>query len=159
MEKKYKMTLNGNQLSMIAVALEQYSRMMCGQLGTNYLPSIDHAIDKEYPLIKDYISIRNKVNDHLSDIKKLIWKITNHGNKGIGYDENSDMAYDMYKIIRHQYELEKQEETKKLNSTYHTNVHSEYPLKHSTQPLMKVELIDPREIKIERILNNKNNGE
>jgi hypothetical protein len=44
MEKKYKITLNETQMRMISNALEQYSRMICGQMAHNYIPSIEHAL-------------------------------------------------------------------------------------------------------------------
>jgi len=137
----------------IAVALEQYSRMICGQLGTNYMPSIQHALSKEIQDEKGfdtYINVRNEVDKKFDIIKDLIWG----SNYGIGYDEKSDLAYDLYKVIRHQFELNDMEQCKKENKSYHSCVHTSKPWAHSEQPLMKVEKIDPRQTKIERILKD-----
>lgn len=106
MEDKYIITCNENQMKMIAKALEQYSRMICGQLEIRFLPSVEYALEKETrPDFDDFIVKRKAVDEKLKEIKKIIYKDGMHS--GIGYDENSDCAYDMYKCIGHQFEEEK----------------------------------------------------
>lgn len=151
-------------MDLMATVLEQYSRMICGQMNTNYIPSIEHALYKEqYTKYKEQqpdphihmIKVRDQVNKHLEEIKKLIWtefKDYPSANYGIGYHYESDLAYDMYKSILHQKEKEKKEECEKSGTKYHSNVHSSKPSSHTNQPFMKVEILDPRETKLERIL-------
>lgn len=149
---KYKLILNEEQMRTIAVALEQYSRMICGQLCTNYMPSIEHALHKEVKDFKTYINIRDEINQKFNLIKELIWGMTLGKSHGIGYDEKSDLAYDLYKVILHQFELDDMERCEKENKPYYSNVHSGKPLKHSKHPLMEVQKLDPREDKLNRIL-------
>lgn len=151
---KYKLTLNEEQMQTIAIALEQYSRMICGQLGTNYMPSIEHSLHKEVPDFNTYIQTRNKINEYFDLIKEEIWNLPRGASHGIGYDEKSDLTYDLYKVILHQFELDDMEKCEKENKSYHGNVHSSPPWKHANQPLMKVQKIDPRQTKIERILKD-----
>lgn len=161
MEKKYKITCNEEQIRMISFALEQYSRMICGQLGHNYMPSIETALHKEIYVkggstlesMQEMCRVRDIVDQHLEQIKTLIWNLGG-ASHGLHYDKDSDMSYEMYKAIKHQFEVEKQELCKKEGIHYSHNVHSAVPLKLTDVPNIKVEIVDPRLEKLERIVKD-----
>jgi hypothetical protein len=101
-------------------------------------------------------NVRSDVDYHLSEIKKLIWtEFHNYpsASYGIGYDKESDLAYEIYKCILHQFEKDDMKECELTDQQYHSNVHTGTPLKQTDIPFIQIETIDPRETKLERILN------
>jgi len=150
---KYTITLNEDQMRLIAECLEEHSRMMSGQLDHKYIPAIQKAMRKELSYDK-YIHNRESVDLYLREIKKLIWKDLNvNANYGIGYSEESDLCYDMYKEIKHTFEKEEQEECFKKNKKYFSNVHSSEPSLHTKHPRIIIETHTDRELKLKRILD------
>ncbi|NPV13162.1 MAG: hypothetical protein HPY57_15455 [Ignavibacteria bacterium] len=153
---------------LISKALEQYSRMICGQMSHWYIPSIEHALHKEhYNKYKEenpddadnamthMCKVRDKVDYHLEEIKKLIWtelKDNSSAHYGIGYDKESDLAYEIYKCILHHIEVEEMKRCKETGEKYNYNVHSGTPLHITDVPHIKVDTIDTREIKLKRII-------
>ena len=141
--KKFKIeNLSKQQLRLIAVALEQYSRFICGQLGECYLPSLEHGMMKEqYYKYKEenpddtdnamtnYCKIRDEVQQHLDLIKMKVWKMPPNGHHGIKYDKKADLGYEMYKQILSLFEEIRETECEKKGEKYTSNVHSGQPLK------------------------------
>jgi len=152
MEKKYTITLNEKQMRLIAECLEEHSRIMCGQFDTNHVPALERAMHKELDF-DDFIKNRVLINEHLFKAKELIWKdLSRNANHGIGYSEESDLCYDMYKSIRYCFEQDNKEECLKTGQKYFDNVHSREYHSHTEEPQMIVERIPERQIKLERIL-------
>lgn len=151
--KKYTITLNETQIRLIAECLEEHSRMMCGQLEYRHLPALSVAMHKELDFDK-YLINRDIVNYHLKEIKKLIWEnLDANANYGIGYDQESDLAYDMYKEIKHTFEKEEQKECSKNGKKYHSNVHTSQPYSHTDEPRIEIEVQSERLLKLKRILS------
>jgi hypothetical protein len=159
---KYTIELTEKQMRLMVKALEQHSRMICGQLDTRTISAIDHTLDKVQHKENDnwdkYIENRNKIDEHLFEIKKLMFEGTEmgtddwrHGNHGVGWDNEADMAYEMYKMMLYQFEKERME---KEGNEYFGNVHSSEPLHYSDQPLIKVSAKSDRELKLQRIVGD-----
>ena len=145
--EEYLIRCNKKQIEMIAEALEEQSRMICGQLSVNHIPSLEYAINIENR--DKFVYIKNKVNYYLNEITSCIWG--DKGNNGIRYDEKSDVLYEMYKQILHTFEKQEKENCLKNNKKYSSNVHSEEPLKLTKIENIKIRIISEREIKLERL--------
>lgn len=135
-QKQYKVSLNRKQIELLATVLEQHARIMCGHLNTSTVPALDYALDKEYPEFNEYLQRREFVERQLDNIKAIVWPELGNGNYGVKYDKESDMAYEMYKMIRYQFELERMKEK---GDKYIHNVHSTLPLHYSGEDLIKIE--------------------
>ena len=153
--KTYQITCNKNQISLIAEAVEQYSRMICGQLDESKLPSISFALHKEHyekfktehpdqadVAMTNFCRVRESVEYYLTHIKKLIWGLDKHGGYGIKYHPESDLGYEIYKQILSQFEREREEESIKNNKVYSSNVHTGDPLKLTNEPRIIVKLLN-----------------
>jgi uncharacterized protein with ATP-grasp and redox domains len=140
MEKKYSLELNQRQLRLIAESLEMNNRMICGQLGETFLPPIRNKI---YKLIENkdpqWQEKRKIVDNALKTINETLWDGNNYG---IGYDDNADLGYEIYKEILHQFEVEHKQICEQKNEEYHHNVHSSKPcLKLTKEPTIIIKEI------------------
>ena len=152
--KKYTITLNETQIRLIAECLEEHSRMICGQLEHRHIPSLQHSMRKELEF-DNYMKNRDLVDYHLKEIKKIIWTdLDVNANYGIGYDQESDLAYDMYKEIKHTFEKEDKEKCSKNGTEYQSNVHTSQPYSHTEQPRIDIEVESERLLKLKRILED-----
>lgn len=141
---KYTLTLNEKQIRLIADALEQHSRMICGQLNTNYIPALEHSMLRELSNRDLYLKNRTKINEHLSEIQKLAFNETLKGaHHGIGWD----------KEILHTFKIEDDKKKIKIGDKPTSNVHSDRPRKLTNEPKVKIEIITDRELKLKRIIN------
>jgi hypothetical protein len=145
-EDLYQLTCNKRQLSIISRCLEENSRMMCGQIELTYQSALDDEIwDLYYKKCntenEEYYKIKNEVDYHLAEIKKIIWGYGRGVSKGIGHKEGSDLRYEMYKEILYLFEQENKERCKKEGKEYNECVHSYEPLKLTKEPKIKVEKI------------------
>lgn len=130
---KYTIELNKRQIALIAMALEQHTRVMCGHWNTSTIPAIDRALEKHTNSFEEYILKRNEVESRLDEIKKIVFPALHNGNYGIGHDDESDVCYEMYKMILLQFDKENRD-----NEGYYENVHSHEPLHYSKEPLICV---------------------
>lgn len=97
------MELNKRQLQYLSDACESHSRNICGQLDVGLEEAIESAIQKTYPTatFDTRHEIRDKVRMLLYEIKSLVWNLGPGSNKGIRYDEKSDVLFDIHQVIRH----------------------------------------------------------
>jgi hypothetical protein len=151
-EELYQLTCNKRQLSIISRCLEENSRMMCGQIELTYQSALDDEIwDLYYKKgnieNEEYYKIKNEVDYHLAEIKKIIWGYGRGQSKGIGHKEGSDLRYEMYKSILYLFEQECIEKCEKEGKEYHANVHSYEPLNLTKEPKIIVKKIDNSEKK------------
>lgn len=130
----YEIRLNRKQIELISSALEQHTRIMCGHWGTSTIPALDRALEKHTDSFDEYILKRYDVENKLAEIKKIVFPELENGNYGLGHDEESDICYEMYKMILLQFDKEKRGE-----DGYCENVHSTEPLHSSKEPLISVE--------------------
>ena len=132
----YRITLSKKQLELLASVLEQHARIMCGHVQVNTMPALERAIVKESKGTDEFITKSRDVNQLLNDIKRVVWSTLGNGNYGLGYDNESDMAYEMYKMIKHQREKELKEEQ---GDAYKDSVHTSLPLHYSDEELIEIE--------------------
>ena len=130
---EYTIKLNNKQMRLMAVALEQHSRLICGHWDTSTIQALDIALEKHTDSFDEYIVKRNDVEQMLTKIKKIVFPELDNGNYGVGHDNESDMAYEMYKMILYQFDKEN-----RSKEGYYENVHSSLPLHYSDQPLIEV---------------------
>ena len=128
--------LNEKQAQLIAVALEQHSRMLCGQIELSFLKGLETALYRDCKYDDEFWQKRNTVDIHLKAIKKFVFpELTEGASYGIGKFPEADLGYEMYKQIL--YFFEKQKE-KQEGNTYKTNVHSYEPLRLTEEPNIKI---------------------
>ena len=150
-EKLYQITCNEEQIRIMANALEQHSRIICGQLGESFMPGLEHGMMKEQYYNKkkeledkamtNYCNVREDVQTHLNIIKKMVWDMEVNASHGIGYDEEADLTYEMYKQILYTFQMERKEECDKKGEEYSSNVHSYPCLKLTDSPLMEIKVL------------------
>jgi len=151
MEKKYTITCDEKHLQLIAKALEQHSRIICGQLGESFTPALNHSILKEHyhkykidhpedaeNAMDNYCTVRDNVEYNLKTIRRLIWNQGPNASYGIGYDEEADYGYETYKTILSFFEKENEEMCEIAGKTYLGNIHNGTPLKLTDNPRMKI---------------------
>ena len=157
---KYTIELNTKQIRMLAKVLEQHSRIICGHINTHTIPAIDYVLHKRYKDdFNEYIKIRNLLDEKLFEVKQLMFDGEDmgnirHGNYGVHYSEESDLAYEMYKQIHHTFELENYEKCIKNGEKYRGDCDT--PIKLTDEPCIKVKYKSDRELKLERILKEEN---
>ena len=124
MSKSYRLIVTENQLSLIAQALEFFSRSFSGQLDLWHV-----AVDGE--------GLSWNQRKIVEDVFKHVLGLQYNESFGIHSHRIPDDArttYDMYKVIRHQLWKENESEDKQCS------VHAGEPSQYGTEPLMKVEV-------------------
>lgn len=84
--------LEEDETHMLAESIEFYCRFICAQLDINIFPK--NVASKMFLCNEE-----GDVEDILRNIRKIVWN-TNHG-FGVGYNYVSDLAYEMYSVMRH----------------------------------------------------------
>lgn len=135
-DMKYTIESNRKQIELIALALEQHSRIICGHWDTSTIPALDLAIKNQTDSFDEYIAKRKDVEDRLTEIKKIVFPELGNGNYGVGHCEESDICYEMYKMILLQFDKENRDKP-----NYYQNVHSTPPLHYSKEPLISVNVL------------------
>jgi len=141
-DKKYTLTCNEKQLRLIAKAVEMHSRAICGQIEESFSPPIHKELWKIYESRDEdsFFRKRAAVETLLNEVKREIWGYSPGQGGGIGYDDEADLGYEMYKQILHTFEKERQAECDKKGEEYSWNVHTSEPLKLTEEPFIKVSL-------------------
>ena len=130
----YKLTVTGEQLSLIWEALEEYERLRMGQF-TDFVNDVARngfVYDRSNPdncgLFDEYIQRRN----NSQELFNLAYRIA--APKIIQKTESMLIAEDMWTAIRHHLYMEKPEEERRTYST------ASYPPLHSgSEPRIKIE--------------------
>ena len=112
-KKKFTIELDEDQMWYLEHACEFMSRITCGQLGFTVQEVCEAAYEKEEKKklntnetsigTKGWWEMRHSLEQHLSEIKKLCWGLSDHASYGIGYDDTADCYWDLYQreIMRH----------------------------------------------------------
>lgn len=135
--KKYTIELDENQLREVNKALNFSLRCQIGQLNGKFLSMLLH----EYNILQgenysfDKMSaLRDRLEELLDEIKRLVWNMSPNQSKGVGHSEEVDTLIDMNEVIRHalwlNIEGEKYSYTVDAQEPFHWN---------KKQPLIKVE--------------------
>lgn len=128
--------LNEKQLQLIQVALEQHSRMLCGQLELSKIPAIQTAMYRMDPKDYEFEKTRDCVINHLSVIKAYVFpELHRNQSYGIGTFPEADLAYEMYKMINLHFDNIRRKEE---GENFRENVHSREPIKLTEEPLITI---------------------
>ena len=134
--KEIKIELNKKQAILIAVALETYSRALCGQIDLTFNKALETALYRNCKYDDEFWQRRDTINIHLSAIKRFVFpELSENESYGIGKFYEADLGYEMYKEILYHFEKEKQ---KQEDGRYNWNVHSSEPLKLTDEPTIKI---------------------
>jgi|SRR5699024_456710 len=141
--KKYTIELDENQLREVNTALNFSLRCQIGQLDGELLSMLLHeysvAQGGNYSFEK-MIVIRDKLEELLGEIKKLVWNMSPNQSKGVGHSEEVDTLIDMNEVIRHAIWLN--DEDKKFSYMVGTRPAFHWNKK---QPLIKVKTVSDGE--------------
>lgn len=132
MKDKYKIELTKSQLQTLKVVLENYSRILIGQLGIGLEDILLKAGERHFPE-RSAKENREIAEDLIAQMHLKFWNQKYGTYYGVNYSELSDELIDMVEVIRHQLFLDSDRER-------HFSV-DEYPPTHwnEKQPLIKVE--------------------
>lgn len=137
--KKYTIEIDEWQLRAVNRALDFSTRCQVGQLNGEFLSMLIHeysvAQGENYSFDK-MSALRDKLEDLLGEIKKLVWNMSTNQSKGVGHSEEVDTLIDMNEVIRHAIWLN--DEDKKFSYIVDVKEPSHWNKK---QPLIKVEKI------------------
>lgn len=128
--------INNKQAKLISVALEQHSRMLCGQFDLTFLKGLETALYRDCKYDNEFWQRRATIDTHLKAVKRLAFpELMENESYGIGRFKEADLGYEMYKEILYHFEMI---ENKKQGDKYKTNVHSYKPLKLTNEPSIKI---------------------
>lgn len=89
----YNITVNKEQLEKIVEALEFYSRFICGQINLSTIPKATYKMLSE----KGFDSMTG-VDLLFASLKAAGW---DGKQRGIGFNRDADLAYEMYAVMKH----------------------------------------------------------
>lgn len=137
--KKYTIEIDEWQLRAVNRALDFSARCQIGQLNGEFLSMLIHeysvAQGENYSFDK-MSALRDRLEELLGEIKRLVWNMSSNQSKGVGHSEEVNTLIDMSEVIRHAIWLN--DEDKKFSyivdarEPFHWN---------KKQPLIKVEKI------------------
>ena len=102
-KRLFSIELNKHQLEAISNACECHSRNICGQLDVGLEDVIEAGIARSYTTatFDKRHQIRETARMKLYEVKSLVWDLGPGSNKGIHYDDKSDILFDIHQVIRH----------------------------------------------------------
>lgn len=128
--------LTDKQARLIAEALEQHSRVLCGQIELSKIKALETALYRDCKYNHEFWKKRDLVEEKLKELKSLIFpELSLSESYGVGKFEEADLGYEMYKMILLHFEDKRRIEE---GDAYRSNVHSYSPLKLTLQPLIKI---------------------
>jgi len=133
MSKKHTIEVTDKQLELLSMACEFTSRFICGQTGTfnwPYQAMHNSVLDMNDP---NWCQIRDAVDKHMDDVKKLVWNMEPSAHYGVGFHPDSDTLWDMYTAMRH--ELWKM---RNPNGSENFTVDSRPPMECGPEPLISI---------------------
>ena len=131
-----KIELNEKQAQLICDALEEHSRMLCGQIELSHIKAIETALYRDSELNNKFWDRRDQINLKLQELKTLVFpELYANQSHGVGSFPEADLGYEMYKEILYHFENKRQ---KKEGEKYQSNVNSYKPLKLTYEPTIKI---------------------
>lgn len=98
--------LDTHQMELLRNVCEQAARLIAGQLDYTLVDELVQAYEKSYKndveKLKDTDKVRTLVSKEFDKLHTLCWDLPINADHGMNYDENSDILWDMYQVIRHQ---------------------------------------------------------
>ena len=107
-KKKFIIELDEDQMFGLEYACEFMARFICGQLDLMASGVCEEAYDKLHNNGKygatigtpEWYDMRNAVDEHMRELRRVCWGYKGHETKGIGYSDKSDQYWDMYQTLR-----------------------------------------------------------
>lgn len=122
-DKQFTITLNERQLRLLAYACRVTDRLIVGQLNFSLQECCEEAFKKLHKndeagkIGSDmWRTMRYVVEKSMDMLRKLCWGVEHNEDRGIGYDDDADILFDMQKVIEHALWLE-QDPKKRSNIT------------------------------------------
>ena len=131
--------LTGHQVEQLRNACEQASRLRCGQLDYNLEMELMSAYMRRYKNDEEKLKLAPVVHEQIrktfADLHTRCWALPVHADHGMNYDDDADILWDMYQVLR--YRLWKDAHP---NPTYENrlNVASDVPYQSGKMPLITI---------------------
>jgi len=120
-ENTYILELTEKQARTLSYACDRLSRIICGQDWT-YKEFMEEAWEKrakeatgnyfDNEFEGGWDKARRDAEDLAKEMKRLFWGLEYNAMYGVGYDDTSDILYDLHQVIRHQLYLDKPDDQK-----------------------------------------------
>lgn len=138
----YQLELTERQARILSSVCDQFGRLICGQ-DWFYQKLLEAAWEKRCKkatgktMDKDWdggwSAMRDEAEKLCKDAKKRFWGLDSNVMNGIGYDETSDILFDLHQVIRHQLWLDRPDKDKSRMT-----VDSDEPMRHGSEPLARM---------------------
>lgn len=144
-EYKYNLKLTERQARLLSWGCDNLCRIICGQDWT-YRDFMEEAwekrckeatgqrFDKEWD--GGWQKMREDAEKMAKEMKKRFWGLDGNAMYGLGYDDTSDILFDIHQVIRHQLWLDKPEDERP-----NVTVDSDSPMKSGSEPLAEISTI------------------
>lgn len=98
--------LDVHQMELLRNVCEHAARLIAGQMDYTLVDELVQAYEKSYKddteKLKDTDKVRTLVKEEFDKLHTLCWDLPVNADHGMNYDDNSDILWDMYQVIRHQ---------------------------------------------------------
>lgn len=141
----YQLELTEKQARLLSWACDNMARIIEGQDST-YQDFMEQAwekrckeatgnmMDEEFE--GGWYKMREDATELCKNMKKRFWGLNYNSFYGVYYDEDADIIWDMYQVIRHQLWLDRPEENKS-----HMTVDASEAMQFGKEPLAKIKRI------------------
>lgn len=141
-EYKYNLKLTERQAKLLSWGCDNLCRIICGQDWT-YRDFMKEAWEKRCKEATGqrfdeewdggWQNMHEDAEKMTKEMKKRFWGLDGNAMYGLGYDDTSDILFDIHQVIRHQLWLDKPED-ERSNFT----VDSDNPMKSGSEPLAEI---------------------
>lgn len=144
----YELKLTEKQAKFLSYACDQYSRLICGQ-DFAFQDLMEQAWERNAKkhtgnmMHKDWEggwqNMREDAEAICKQIKKRFWHMEWNAHYGIGYDEMSDILFDISQVIRHQLWLDRPNDRKNFGTVDAFPAH-----RHGNERLAEIKRINEK---------------
>lgn len=147
-DERFVIEVNRAQLLLLEDMTERMCRLICGQLDIALTDIMMDAYKKNFPneakdadgkLTETYWRKRESTHELINMLREEYWNCV-HQYFGIGYNESSDMLFDMYQVLRYFRYCNLFTDKERYESRW--TVMSNTPMRHGKEPLIKVNVKD-----------------
>lgn len=118
---QFSLQLNYAQIKALSDACDNYSRILAGQLDTGLADTIMNGITKENKGKEnsELIDMYHQAMHFADELKAYVWNCGIGCSKGVGYDDTSDLLYDIHQVIRHHlWQMQPEPKSHYINDAY-----------------------------------------
>lgn len=134
--------LTGHQVGILRNVCEQASRLRCGQLDFTLEMELMAAYTRRYQNDDEKLKLARDVHEQIRNtfayLHTLCWALPVNSDHGLNYDDDADILWDMYQVLRHRLWKEAHP-----NPTVEDrlNVASDIPLRTGNSPMITLKKI------------------